>query len=400
MPTNGQYYDIPPDDAGDGWEMPPDEEMPRDDRRPNGFVYAPIDSKAFATGDYRPTWLVKRLLVARQPCIVGAPRKSLKTSTMADLAVSLATGTKFLGSFDVYRPVRTAFLSGESGESATQSIALRVCASKGIDLAEVPVLWSFTLPRLSNDIDVANMVHGFKGRAVEVAIVDPLYLCLTSGGDADAKNVFDIGPLLLKIAKACLDIGVTPILVHHARKNLSRETFSPMELEDLAFAGSQEFARQWLLLNRREAYDPNAAGQHRMWLSAGGSIGHGGLWALDVNEGELDEDFGGRIWDVTVATGGEAIAEKRDSKRRAVEEARRDQERLDENAFIRALDKLDPEGRGVDRRSLMLEARLSERRLDAAAFRLAEIVESCMVTKPSGNGAKTPCKGYRRRGEK
>lgn len=361
-----------------GYEPPP----PQDEPAPaapdgcgdgGGFVYDPIDSATFATGDYRPTWLVKRLLVARQPCVVGAPRKSLKTSTMVDLAVSLATCSPFLGEFDVYKPVKVAFLSGESGESATQSIALRVCQSKGLDLATVPVLWSFTLPRLANKIDVGNLVAGLNARGAEVVIVDPLYLCLASDGTVDTKNLFDVGPLLLRIAKACLDAGVTPILIHHARKNLPHEASAPMDLEDLAFAGIQEFARQWLLLNRRETYDPTTPGEHRLWLSAGGSIGHGGLWALNVSEGELEDDFGGRRWQVEIERGADAIERKTTSKGRAKQD-RAQQERMnDENACLDEIRNLRDQDIPATCRQLILANRehgLSKERTEAALIRL------------------------------
>lgn len=282
---------------------------PMDDERPShdkgdkptptsGYKFKPLTSAEFDQQVYKQEWLIKKVLVKGQATIIGGPKKSLKTNLLTDMAISLGSGSPFLGQFSV-RKCRVTFISGESGRETIQETARRICKAKGIKLSDCDVLWDFRLPRLSIDDEVAELAAGLAHHKSDVIIIDPLYLCLLSGGtDKNAANLFDMGPLLLTISNACLQVGCTPLLAHHARKNLNIP-HQPLELEDLAFAGVQEFARQWLLINRRASYVPDS-GHHELWMSSGGSVGHGGLWALDVAEGQLSDDFTGRKWDVKV----------------------------------------------------------------------------------------------------
>ena len=102
----------------------------------------------------------------------------------------------------------------------------------------------------------------------------------------DAANLFVQGTLLRGMNEVCQGEGTGMIPAHHAKKGQSgnKGTDSPLGLEEIAWAGFQEFCRQWLLVNRRVKYE-DGSGMHRLWLSCGGSAGHSSLWALDIDEG-------------------------------------------------------------------------------------------------------------------
>ena len=275
-----------------------------------------INVPTLLQANYRRGWLVKDILVANEPAVVGGQFKTLKTSVLVDLAVSLAFRKPFLDRFEVPNYRRVGLVSAESGEATLQETVARVLHSKnltGVFSRRHQLRLSFRGFKLGDPEELASLGEMIRNYQLNVLILDPLYLMLLGGRGkgVNPASLYDMGPLFLDVARTCLDAGCTPILCHHATKHSGKRD-EPLTLQNLAFAGICEFARQWLLLKRREAYQQD--GIHKLTVSVGGSAGHAGCYALDVDEGRLDENFGGRTWNVKVSCDQERRAAGKDAK--------------------------------------------------------------------------------------
>ena len=262
---------------------------------------------------YELDYLIENMLVAKQPCIVAGPKKALKTSILVALGIALATGERFLGQFYVKRPCKVIVLSGESGMATLQETARRICNSMRVQLSAIDNLyWSDFLPTFNDATHLDALDRMIQEVGCEVLIVDPAYLCMPGN---DAGNLFIQGSLLRKVSDVCQRHGVGLILAHHTRKQGKTNTRAhkqPPELDDMAWAGFCEFARQWLLIGRRENFVPGS-GEHKLWLSVGGSAGHSALWALDVEEGLSGMP---RYWKVRLSATAEAREEEKTGRTR------------------------------------------------------------------------------------
>ncbi len=372
-----------------------------------------IASDTFATGDYKPEWLVNGALVRGQPGVIAGPSKALKTSVSVDLAIAIASGTSFLGkwacppiqrTFQVdgsteidlgsSRPARVAVVSGESGKATLQETAKRVCAEKSVDFAGLGdrLTWCFDLPTFSDAASMKSFGRELSRLDADVCIIDPVYLAL---GDIDARNLFEAGAAFRAVGEELLSAGCTPILVHHSKK---MEPGEPMELAHLAYTGLEQFARQFILLNRREKF--RGDGVHELWLTVGGSTGQGGLWSLKIDEGIIGDDFTGRRWRVLV----ESIDQSRESRTVQREKLaalkRRGRITVDGTAILDLIDKHAAKGEpGVTKSAIRTATGHSAQRLEEALTALVEDghVEECKVEKHIGNNAKRSFSGYRRR---
>lgn len=290
---------------------------------PQRFSLGLMTSTDFSAADFRQNYLVHRVLVEGQPCIVGGPKKCLKTGILVDLAISLGTGTQFLSHPDFVVPERvmTCLLSGESGGFVLRETAQRICTARNRTLSTADVVWGFDLPQLANPEHLDVIEETIRDRGIRVLMVDPAYLSLLSGTSGiNPGDVFAMGAILKPIGELGVRTGCTIVVAHHTRKKDRKERFQPTDLEDLAMSGFAEWARQWLLLGRRSEYQGD--GHHDLWLNAGGSAGHSGCYVVSVEEGVADVTGNGRIWDVRVERAAQAIKRGRElAEQRKAEDA-------------------------------------------------------------------------------
>lgn len=312
--------------------------------------------------------------------MIGGGSKTLKTTLAEDLAVSLASGTPFLGHFAVPNPVNVGFISAESGMFTLQRNANAIAEARGLNLGDLPIFWGEKLPQICRATHLAALEAAIVAHRLQVMMVDPTYLMVLAGDTQgrSSAHVTDMGSILIGLTEIVQRTGCCILLIHHHRKHKD-DPFAPPELSDLTGAGYAEWARQWLLIGRREHYE-HGTGIHRLWLNVGGSAGHSSLWTVDVNEGVIDDHLQGRCWEVMVQAAVEARHEAKAAKE--AEKKLAEQSRVIENAsrILKHLERF-PEGTTVKaiREGCNLNPTAATKALDQ--LRESEEIEDCTVTK-------------------
>jgi hypothetical protein len=251
--------------------------------------------------------MVDGVLLEGEAAAICAPKKCLATTTAIDLAVSVASGTPFLGHFATPQRRRVAYLSGPARQNEVRSKARRVCAARNLDPAGCDIDWQFYMPRGGHPADLDRLAAGLERRRVGLVVIDPLFLLMRRCPAVSAANVYEIGVALESAAERCLGAGATPVFVHHTIKNAGRSvSAAPLTLEDMAYSGIGEVARQWVLLNRSAEFDP-AVGRHELNMAVGGSAGHASTWRVSVDEGRAGAVGLARKWRVRVEPHGKKV---------------------------------------------------------------------------------------------
>ena len=293
-----QTYDVPQASAFDDYMAASQDAQ--------GDEYKTVGLNSISWGQIRnfPTrpYLVDELFIDKATLFIGGREKCFKTTIAADLALSLATASPFLGKFDVAERRKVLFISAENEIDDHKDILERVARNKQLDLSVTEDWFRLTtqIPEISlnrrNEVvggcldalneELAHYKH-------QVAVFDPLYFMVSN---VPLVDMLGVRVVLKAVRDLCKLHNVWPIFCHHANSRKAREEFAPMELGDFYGSGVQQFARQWLLLSHAEEMVKGKAVLH---VNVGGSKGKKPLYRLEINEG-TETEMTRREWDVAI----------------------------------------------------------------------------------------------------
>ena len=310
--------------------------------RAGGERRGPYTTEQFRDRTRERTELIAGVLVANQLAVVGAQTKSLKTLISLDAAISIATGTPWLGyeHWVCGQAQRVGFFSAESGAETLLRKHDVIAASKRHRLVGAErdtfnqalaanLYWDDQVPDLSDAASLDRFRRTITQHQLAVVFVDPLSMAIGAAAK-DLANMAVGGQVILRAAHVCREAGCTLVLVHHTSGDRMRQgsdrARGPIELTDIAYPAIGNHARQWITLNRAEAYDEQTR-RSVLWLRAGGSgLQAGGTFRVAITEGHRHDQ-----WDVRVETqtqsiegdqsrrDGEATRQRLDHERRVLE---------------------------------------------------------------------------------
>jgi hypothetical protein len=195
---------------------------------------ATVVARVDDTQDVR--WLARPVWPGDAYGMLGASMKVGKTWIMLDLAVAVASGGAWLGTYPVETPGPVLVFLGEGGERKMVRRLRAIAESKGAPLTDLPLWLCHRAPNLTSADHLAEIRQEVQRRRPALVIVDPLYL---AAGNAKSESLFAMGDVLVGLQVLCQEVGASLVISHH----WNRKTGTGDGPERMTGAGPAEWGR-------------------------------------------------------------------------------------------------------------------------------------------------------------
>ena len=236
-------------------------------------------------------WLVEDIWREAGVGIVGGPPKGLKTWTVAELAVSVASGTPFLGIHNVKSsgPVLAYF-----AEDSLPDIKLRLnalCANRDVDLKSLHIdLIDANQLLLNHSGHIKWLDEQVRQAKPRLLILDP-FVRLFRGNEDDAGQVAAVLGHLRRLQR---EHGTAVLLVHHVRKGASSTSGATLRGSgDLHAFGDSNLYLTPTRTGSRIVVEHRSARAPAPFTVGLTLLEHGGVAGLELVEDADDDDDAG-----------------------------------------------------------------------------------------------------------
>jgi RecA-family ATPase len=159
-----------------------------------------------------PQFLMKRIWAQDAYGVIGAQDKAGKTFIVLDAAVSVSSGTDWLGSYPIERPGPVLVVLGEGGDRKMHRRLVAIARSRGLEFKELDIHLCFRVPHLGDHEDLDEVAELLAHHQPALVIVDPLYLAARR---AKGSQLIDMGEHLEEIQLLAQEAAAALMVVHH-----------------------------------------------------------------------------------------------------------------------------------------------------------------------------------------
>lgn len=197
--------------------------------------------------------LIESVLYERDNTILLGREKAGKSIMALQMACALSSGSKFLGEYEVKKPVDVVYIQAEGKLANTQANFINM--NKVIDADDNRMMLLY-YPSIHLDAkeDFAEINANIDSwRKPDVIFIDPLYMAMSG----DMKDDVDSRRMIEAVRNMAEKYQATIVLVHHAHKGIRAKDGQIVEEGDDSIFGSfvwKAFPENILLLERSKGH--------------------------------------------------------------------------------------------------------------------------------------------------